>query len=142
MGSINVGRLILGGVVAAIVLFVIDYVLNGIILASQWEAAMAAMNLPMMAENAGTIIGYAVLNLIGGLTAVWIYAGIRPRFGPGATTAVYAGLAVWLVSFVIPHGFFLIAGIFPASLNWILLIVGVIEVPVATVAGAYLYKEE
>ncbi len=143
MGGINVGRWILGGVVAAIILFVVDFVLNGMILAQQWDEAMVALGLPAMSETvgAGPLIAFAILNLIVGLTAVWIYAGIRPRFGAGATTAVYAGLATWLLAYLVPQAFFLVTPLFPASVLWAGIIVGLFQVVIATVAGAYFYQE-
>jgi hypothetical protein len=141
MGNINVGRWILGGVVAGVVLFVIDFVVNGLILAQQWTDAMTALNLPAMTENVGTLIIFLILSLIVGLVAVWIYAGIRPRFGAGVKTAIYAGLAVWAVGYLVPNVFFMATGVFPAALFWVGIIVGVIQVPLATVAGAYLYQE-
>jgi hypothetical protein len=141
MGNINVGRWILGGVVAGVVLFVIDFVVNGLILEQQWTDAMTALNLPAMTENVGTLIIFLILSLIVGLVAVWIYAGIRPRFGAGVKTAIYAGLAVWLVGYLVPNLIFMATGVFPAVLFWVGIIVGVIQVPLATVAGAYLYRE-
>jgi hypothetical protein len=141
MGNINVGRWILGGVGAGVVLFVIDFVVNGLILAQQGTDAMTALNLPAMTENVGTLIIFLILSLIVGLVAVWIYAGIRPRFGAGVKTAIYAGLAVWLVGYLVPNLIFMATGVFPAVLFWVGIIVGVIQVPLATVAGAYLYRE-
>jgi hypothetical protein len=142
MGNINIGRWIIGGVVCAIILFIVDFIVNGVILMEQWTAAMAALQQPAMGESVGEIVFFAILNLIVGLTAVWIYVGIRPRFGPGAKTAIYAGLATWLIGYLVPNAFFLATGLFPAFLLWTLIIIAVIQVPVATVAGAWLYQEE
>ena len=142
MGTINVGRLILGGVVAGVILFIVDYIVNGVILAQQWTDAMAALGKPAMTEDVGSIVLFAALSLVTGLTALWIYAGIRPRFGAGVTTAIYAGLAVWVIGYLVTNLFLLTVGLLPASVLWTGIIVGVIQLPVATVAGAYLYKEE
>ena len=38
------------------------------------------------------------VNLAGGVWAMWLHAAIRPRYGPGAKTAVIAGLAWWIAS--------------------------------------------
>ena len=97
MGNINVGRWVGGGVVAAVILFVVDFVLNGMILANQWAAAMTALGKPAMGESAGEIVVFVIYDLVLGLAALWIYVGIRPRFGAGVTTAVYAGLATWVL---------------------------------------------
>jgi hypothetical protein len=136
MGNINVGRWILGGVVAGVVLFVIDFVVNGLILAQQWTDAMTALNLPAMTENVGTLIIFLILSLIVGLVAVWIYAGIRPRFGAGVKTAIFAGLAVWLVGYLVPSLFVMASGVFPAVRFWVGFIGGGLEVALAAGAGA------
>jgi hypothetical protein len=141
MGNINISRWILGGVVCAVILFIVDFVLNGVVLMQQWTDAMAALQQPPMGESVGQIVFFAILNLIVGLTAVWIYVGIRPRFGPGMQTAIYAGLATWLIGYLVPNAFFAATGLFPAYLLWTAIIVGVIQVPLATVAGAWLYQE-
>ena len=142
MGNINWGRLILGGVVAAVILFIVDYIVNGVVLMQQWADAMTALGKPAVPPDAGFLLIAAILSLLTGLTAMWIYAGIRPRYGAGVTTAIYAGLAVWVVGYLVANVFLLVAGLLPASILWTGIIVGLIAVPVATVAGAYLYKEE
>ena len=142
MGKINVGRWIVGGVVAAAILFIVDFVVNAVVLGQQWNDAMKALGKPVMTENVASIALFACLNLLVGLTALWIYVGIRPRFGAGVTTAIYAGLATWLLAYLVPNMFILVIGLMPASLLWTGAIVGVIQVPVATVAGAYLYREQ
>jgi len=142
MGKINVGRWIVGGVVAAIILFIVDYVLNGMVLMDQWNQAMTDLGKAPMGQSTGEIIGYAVYDLVIGLTALWIYVGIRPRFGAGHMTAIYAGLATWLLAFAVPSYFMLASALLPASLVWTMVIVGLFQVVIATVIGAYFYQEE
>src|SRR5882672_6395325 len=93
MGKINLGKVVVGGLVAGLVLYVVDYVLHGIYLAADWAAAMtAAGKSPNM--DAG-IPYYVTFDFITGILFVWVYASIRPRFGPGVKTAVIAGLTGW-----------------------------------------------
>ncbi len=40
MGKINWGRVLLGGLLAGIVVNVFEYVTNGVVLASDWNAVM------------------------------------------------------------------------------------------------------
>jgi len=40
---------------------------------------------------------WIVFGIVMGTAMVWIYAAIRPRFGSGVKTAVYAGLAAWFL---------------------------------------------
>jgi hypothetical protein len=141
MGNINWGRMVLGGVVAAVILFIVDYIVNGVILVQQWADAMAALGRPEMTPSAGLFILVAIVNLLIGLTALWIYTGIRPRYGASVQTAIYAGLATWVLVYAVGNLALAIAGLIPAGILWTTAIVGLIAVPVATVAGAYLYKE-
>lgn len=141
MGNINWGRMVLGGIVAAVILFIVDWIVNGYILASQWSAAMTALGRPEMTPSATLFILVVIVNLLIGLTALWIYTGIRPRYGASVQTAIYAGLATWVLAYVVSNLALGISGLIPASILWTSTIVGVIAVPVATVAGAYLYKE-
>ena len=55
MGNINTGRWVVGGLVAGVIIFIVDYVLNGVILADQWAQAMTAMNLPVASGTAGQV---------------------------------------------------------------------------------------
>jgi hypothetical protein len=77
-----------------------------------------------------------------GILAVWTYAAIRPRFGAGPKTAFIAGLAVWAMSYLYA-GVYAYAGIviLPMKLTWCPVLWSLIEVPVATMVGGWLYKE-
>ena len=69
------------------------------------------------------------------------HAAIRPRYGPGAVTALRAGFAVWL--FV--HATFSLAagtmGLLPEKIMLISAAWSLPETLVATLAGAWLYRE-
>lgn len=139
MGKINLGRVIMGGIVAGIIIDIIEYVLNGIVLADRWNAINAAHNLPPFTPNA--IIVFNIIGLVTGIAAVWTYAAIRPRFGEGPGTAVIAALLIWVVGYLLPDAGNAVVGLFTGSITIILISVGVIEIIVATLAGAFIYKE-
>ncbi len=140
MGNINLTRVLLGGLLAGVVINVGEGILNELILRGDWEAAMQALQLPMVG---GVIQGvlFLVLGFVLGIVAVCIYASIRPRFGAGVKTAVIAGLTVWVLIYI-GFGFPFLAGVFPTKLFWISAVWGLVEVPLATVAGAWVYKED
>lgn len=140
MGKINLGRVALGGLLAGVVLNVLEFVLNEPILGDQWAAAMESLG-RVAPEGAGAMIGYIIWNFLMGIALVWFYAAVRPRFRPGPKTAVFTGLAVWFVVWFLGFGGTLLAGMFPTNLVVITLIWELFEVPIATVAGAWLYQE-
>lgn len=43
MSTINMGRVILGGIVAGIVIDIVGYLESGLLLANRWNAAFAAL---------------------------------------------------------------------------------------------------
>jgi hypothetical protein len=140
MGKINLGRVIMGGIVAGIIINVVEYVLNAIVLADRWRDVTATHNLAMVGTNA--IIIFNIIGFVMGIAAVWTYAAIRPRFGEGAGTAFIAALLIWIVGYLIGDAYNAVVGLFPLSLTIILVAVGLVEIVVATLVGAYLYKEE
>ncbi len=139
MGKINLGRVIAGGIVAGVIIDVVEYFINSKLLADQWNAFMEAQKLPMWGTN--EIVAFNVMGLVIGLVAVWTYAAIRPRFGAGPKTAVYAALLIWVTAYVLASLSPLIMGMFPLALFLTMIGVGLVEIIVATVVGAFLYKE-
>jgi hypothetical protein len=141
MGKINVGRLILGGIVAGIAIDLLDYFVDGVWLAPRW----AEWNGPCSASPDSRQIQIILFNVIGlltGLVAIWVYAAIRPRFGAGIKTAIIAGLAVWLLTDLFPNlAFMHVAHLFSNHLTLYTTLGGLVEVVFGTVAGASVYKE-
>lgn len=139
MKSINWGRVILGGIVAGIVVNVSEFVLNEIVLKAQNEEAMKALG-KTMPTGASTMAVWVLWSFALGIVAVWLYAAIRPRYGSGPGTAVKAGLAVWILAYLFTTVITVNMGLFP--FNAVAFIWGIAEAIVATVAGAWLYKED
>jgi hypothetical protein len=140
MGKINVGRLIVGGIVAGIAIDLLDYLVDGIWLAPRWADGMALLGRPGFSQV--QIILFNVIGLLTGIVAIWVYVAIRPRFGPGIKTAVWAGLAVWLLTTLFPNATFMhVAHLFPNHLTLYTTLGGLVEVVFGTVAGASVYRE-
>ncbi len=141
MGKINVGRWIAGGVVAGILVDISEWVLNGVVLRSQWAAAMKALG-KTMPESGAAIAVWMIWGLAYGLICVWVYAAIRPRFGPGVGTALKAGFAAWLLANLLSAVGTANMGILPSGILTISAIWGLVESLVATTVGAWIYREE
>ena len=139
MSRINLARFVLGGVVAGIVIDAFEFIFNGIALKQQVSELLASLNRPMVGMK--QVLWLGVLCLVLGCAAVWTYAAIRPRFGQGPKTAVYAAIITWITAFLVPDGFLVATGILPLPLTMLALGVGLIETIAATLVGAWLYKE-
>jgi len=140
VGKINWGRVIVGGLVAGAVINVQEMILHGAVFAEEWKALVASWGRTLDTSVTASVL-ILVLNAVEGIVAVWLYAAIRPRYGPGPKTALLAGLTVWLVGWLIPTLSAIPLNLFPL---WALLVVpgaGLVEFTVGTLLGAWLYKE-
>jgi uncharacterized membrane protein YhaH (DUF805 family) len=139
MGKINLPRVVLGGLLAGLVLNVVDYLVYGVLLADDLNAAMQSLGKEPIGGSA--IMWFVLLDFLYGIALVWAYAAIRPRFGAGPRTAVYAGLYMWLLIALLhaigeaPMGFM------PRNVVVIGTLVALVLFPAAAVVGAKVYTE-
>jgi hypothetical protein len=140
MGKINMQKVIVGGLIAGVVMNVVDTVLYGIVLKDQMAAAMAAMNRPAMSN--AQIPWFVFLDFAAGVFVVWLYAAMRPRFGAGPGTAAKVGVAAWFAGVLLPNLFNWTAQYPPHNIAIIATLVSLVAVPLAVVVGAKFYTEE
>lgn len=139
MGKINLGRVLLGGLVAGVVYNIGEAVLNMVVIGKEVEKMTADLKLPAIG---GEFIAKAtVLMFVVGIVTVYLYAAIRPRFGPGVKTAVCAGLFVWFLSFFYMGFINMSMGLFPAGPTWLAIIWELVQSVLAAIAGAWVYQE-
>jgi hypothetical protein len=115
-----------------------EYVLNMFVLKQGWMDAMRALNHQM---PQGAVLGFIYWGFMVGITAVASYAIARPRFGPGPKTAVVAAMGYWVIGYLLPTVSLALMGLFPMRLLNIGVVWGLVEIIIATVLGAALYKE-
>jgi len=140
MGKINMGRVIIAGLVAGLVADLLGYLVDGMLLAPQWADGMKALGHADFSSNQW--VWFNLLGLVSGIVLIWIYAAFRPRFGAGAKTAAYAGLAVWVIGALLPNlSFMWVGGLFPHRLMAMTTLGALVEIVVGAIAGAALYQE-
>ena len=140
MGKVNWGRVILGGLVAGVVINLSEWLLNDVVMKEKWLAAMTALG-KAPATTTSHIVVWNLWGFLTGLGAVWLYAAIRPRYGPGAATAVKAGIAVWFFAHVLPAIVMMNLSLFPRGTMTIPVVWTLVESILAAVAGGWVYKE-
>lgn len=139
MGKINLGRVILGGLLAGLVINVFEAVLNLFVIAGPMDESLRARNLPPM--NNTSIGMWIFLSFLLGIVLVWLYAAIRPRYGAGVGAAIMAGLAVFFLAYAYMTTGLAVMGFFPRNVMIITLAWGLVEILAASVVGAWAYKE-
>ena len=140
MAHTNRVRVILGGLLAGVVINVVEFITNGVILREAWGQAMKALGKPQL--SAGAVVIFNIWGFLLGISAVWLYAAIRPRYGAGPKTAIRAGFVAWAIAVFLANLGNYPLGLFPTRLLVISSMVALVETVMATLAGAWLYKEE
>jgi hypothetical protein len=142
MGKINWGRVILGGIVAGIVIDVCEGLLNALVFGKQWDAVMTGLG-RVATMSTKQLAAFNVWGLAVGIITVWLYASMRPRYGAGPRTAMCAGLASWVLVYALGFGAApVFLHIFPVGLMVPLVALEIVEMLLAGLAGAAIYKED
>lgn len=142
MERMNVGRLVLGGLVAGVIVNIVEGITNGAILGQQWKdwaarlAPVTQQPTPGQGMILWTILGFAI-----GLVAIWIYAAVRPRFGAGPKTALTVGIVLWIIYWPLVGLQHAALGTVPLGMLVTSSIGGLIAAVGSTLAGAAIYKE-
>ena len=82
-----------------------------------------------------------LITLVLGIAMVFVYAMIRPRFGPGPKTAVIAALTVWFLVFLYNNVIGAALGFVPVNMFAIAFGWELVEYLLAALLGAALYRE-
>ena len=139
MSRINLGRVLVGGLLAGFIINFSEFILNGVVLKEQMDAAMVALNKPPVDNR--MIMLFVVFGFGLGCMLVWTYAAIRPRFGAGVKTAICASTLVWGLACLYPNLFMIIINLFPRDMMIMVTVWGLVEMIVAGIAGAWAYSE-
>jgi len=140
--AINTSKVVVGGLAAGVVANIIGFVGFGLLLGPRFEAEAVAVAPALEGRGmTGSAIAVNVLaTFVVGVLLAWLYAAMRPRFGPGMKTATYAALVVWVCGFLF-HLDLLILGMITPGTYAMASIVAFIQVLAAAGIGGMLYKE-
>ena len=136
MAAINVKRVVLGGLLAGFL-----YNVGGITIAMliDLESAFAQFE---WEPSVGVAFLHLGLRFGLGFASVFLYAALRSHLGAGPRTAFVVAIVVWLIGYVpitvlMAELSILTVRQAALSLGW-----GLIEASVATISGAWAYREK
>ena len=141
--AINASKVVIGGLAAGVVANIVGYVAFGMLLGPRMEAeaVAAAPTLAGRGMSSTAIATNVISGFVVGLLLVWLYAAMRPRFGPGPKTAVLAALVVWVCGFLF-HLDWVLVGLMTMQTNLLASCAALVQVLAAALVGGMLYKEE
>lgn len=136
---INTNRLLVGGVVVGVLLWFLEAAASMIYL-DDMRMALQAHSLVLQMKSSTWLASLAGF-LMFGLTLVFMYVAMRPRFGPGPKTAIIAAVTLWLGGYVTSLiGYDQIA-LYPRSLLYLWGVVGLLQLIIGSLVGAWIYRE-
>ena len=140
--AINTSKVVIGGLAAGVVANIVGYIGFGLLLAERFEADAVAVAPELRGRGmaGGAIAINVVATFVIGILLVWLYAAMRPRFGPGMKTAMCAALVVWICGFVF-HLDWLFIGLMTSGLYTMASVVALVQVCASAAVGGMLYKE-
>jgi hypothetical protein len=142
VGKINWTRVLIGGLIAGVVANVLWFAAWGPLIRPTLSAALEALGRSLQETITATVL-MVVLNFLGMILVMWLYAAIRPRYGAGPRTAALAGVAAGLLVGVFPDiGWGLTLRLIPARVWATDAAVSLVVIVIATLLGAWAYKEE
>lgn len=143
--NMNRQKVLIGGLAAGVVLAFIDFLSNGVILADRMRADGNAFKPgfgdQMMAMSGSQIAVYVFFDFIIGILLVWTYAAVRPRFGPGARTAMYVALLFFVFGMILTYGY-KETGMMSPGLWWTFSLIWLVNLLLASMVGGRVYSEE
>jgi hypothetical protein len=112
MGNVNWGKFVLGALIVAAICFVSDGFLHQKLVNDQWTALVSGLGITMKDHAGWSMVWFVVFEAGRGFLTMYVYVLLRPRLGPGAKTATWAGVVAWVAYSVtgpaqfIPLGFY------------------------------------
>jgi hypothetical protein len=140
--EINLRRLALGGGAAAIVIFAVTGVWNGILFAADLQAWMHDMGgqlHPLPQPIAATL--WATMCVVYGMSGVWLYAEVQSRYGARARTAAQSGFALWIVAKLAVALDLFAIGLLPLRIDVGQALGSLVALVLGVTLGARLYSE-
>lgn len=126
------------GLIAGIVICISAVTMVPVV-GNQMDEALAKFNLPPLSLSAMIFFLFVSLSL--GITLMWLYAAMLPRFKHRKKTAIIAAIVLWFPGNCLPNLANVVYGFMPIRLTVIGIVWGLGELLLAGLIGSLLYKE-
>jgi hypothetical protein len=135
---INVRSAFTSGLVAGIIIIIVGFGLVPI-LGNQMNSVLESRSLPPLSN--GAMGFFAFVSVTFGISVIWLYALIQPRFKSKLKAAVVSAMIFWFYAYFLPNAALVAYGFMPFTLSAIGTAWGILEVLAAGIVGSRLYKE-
>jgi len=139
--TMNLGKVVTGGLLAGLLFNIGDFLINGFVLAADGqELARRFGTDPAALMSFAGIAPWLAVDFLMGLLVVFTYAAMRPRFGPGAKTAIVAAFVPFAAATLVLSGFTSM-GMMTTGMLVRGAIASIVNMSIGAIAGAAVYSE-
>jgi len=125
------------GLVAGIVIIIIGFGLVPI-LGNEMNEVLETRSLPPLSN--GAMGFFAVLSMLFGISLIWLYVLIQPKFNSKLKAALVAATVFWFYAYFLPNAALVAYGFMPFSLSAIGTAWGMLELSIASIIATRLYN--
>ena len=97
--KLSIPRIVLGGIITGVVLFICSGIVNGTILSQDyknWSDEMGNLIHPLSFSFSLGL--WLIMSATQGVVSIWVYAGISRIYGVGMKSVLITGFLIWIVS--------------------------------------------
>ena len=142
MSNVNWGRFVLGALIVAAICFVSDGFLHQRVVDDQWQEVFGALGAKFPEHAGWAIVWFVVFEAGRGFLTMYTYVLLRPRLGPGAKTATWAGVVAWVAYSLTGPAKFIPLGFYSESLWISVCLYQLVFSIIAAIVGAAPYGEK
>lgn len=110
------------------------------VVGNEMDLALAKFNLPPL--SVGAMVFFFMVSIALGITLMWLYAAMLPRFNNRKKTIIIAALILWLNGNLLANLSNVVYGFMPVKLTIIGIVWGLGELLIAGLIGIRFYKEK
>ena len=134
MAKINAVHVLGGGVLAGVIINTSGVFIWQMILGNEYLKQLGR-------ELPGKAIPLSMWwGMLTGIVAVWLYVSLRAQYSSGSKTAALAGAVTWVLGYALPNYSIWTFGILGGSLLVRASAIALVQIVLATLAGAALYN--
>lgn len=141
MTKINFGRLLAGGLIASVLLFLTDGFLHEQVFKQYWDYLYQGLGAKQPEPHSTSLVYFFIFELGRGFLAIFIYALMRPFYGQGPKTAVLSAIVAWLAFSVTAPAEFIPLGFYGRRL-WVMVAAAQLVTSIAAnLLAAWIYRD-
>lgn len=110
------------------------------VVGNEMDLALAKFNLPPL--SVGAMVFFFMVSIALGITLMWLYAAMFPRFNNRKKTIIIAALILWFNGNLLANLSNVVYGFMPVKLTIIGIVWGLGELLIAGLIGIRFYKEK